>query len=140
MPHLQIKIPAQLPSFLRSTVRAANAVPNVSKRSLLRWKVCDRSRPGFGLAALTATAPSTNASTLVRPSWRRDSLEGILAPARKMGRGAHGRGCSHRSSWLNSWDEQGQASGFSLSYFDVSGRLVQPTPRRTQRHDVVVVP
>ena len=42
------------------------------------------------------TAPSTNASTLVRPSWRRDSLERVLAPARKMGRGAHGRGCRDR--------------------------------------------
>ena len=61
--------------------------------------------------------PSTNASTVVRPSWRRDSLavtlyqylhrrspllvvgqpccqERFLAPARKIGRGgAHGRGC-----------------------------------------------
>ena len=45
-----------------------------------------------------ARTPSTNASTLVRPSWRRDSLavilNGVLAPARKMGRGAHGGGQS----------------------------------------------
>ena len=45
-------------------------------------------------------SPSTNASTVVRPSWRRDSLtvEQFLAPARKIGRGAHGRGGGKRPS------------------------------------------
>ena len=50
-----------------------------------------------GLLQFVHFAPSTNASTLVRPSWRRDSLvtlERVLAPARKMGRGAHGRECT----------------------------------------------
>ena len=42
------------------------------------------------------SAPSTNASTLVRPpaggTASLSTVDGILAPARKMGRGAHGRG------------------------------------------------
>ena len=65
----------------------------------------ERDREGEGQARLFAmrpvtrpdvwgSAPSINASTVVRPSWRRDSLtiEQFLAPARKIGRGAHGRG------------------------------------------------
>ena len=66
------------------------------RRTLAGYPVTVQGSPHSRLAC----APSTKASTLVCPSWRRDSLavirEGILAPARKMGRGAHGRGCPLR--------------------------------------------
>ena len=84
VPTLCLKKPQDIPGPLS---RAGNSNTLVFIFGLLRkWKAKMRT-------------PSTIASTLVRPSWRRDSLavtlERVLAPARKMGRGAHGRGC-HR--------------------------------------------
>ena len=73
VPTLCLKKPQDIPGPLS---RAGNSNTLVFIFGLLRkWKAKMRT-------------PSTIASTLVRPSWRRDSLaviEGILAPARKTG-------------------------------------------------------
>ena len=75
------------------------------RRLDLRLHILD-AKPGkctliLPLPPITRAPPSTNASTLVRPSWRRDSLavtlERVLAPARKMGRGAHEGGVRDRA-------------------------------------------